>query len=377
MNEPLTILLTNDSEIYGGGEFFVYTLAKALTKRGHEVKVACKPSSLLFEKCSRDNLQTIAVDFPAQGKLLHHILLLKKLLQQNTIQVLHTNTNYDRTAGAFAARLAGVAHVANVHSFHSLQHNLTHWIRNRIAVDRFIVDGYCVKEVLVNEDKISPKKISVVYLGVEPETMNNNSLLREKVRREFGLTNEHIVIGNVGRLVPFKGQEYLVEAFARLAQQIPTLRLLLVGEGELRQTLETKTHRLNIQDKVIFAGFRDDLPALYSSFDVYVHSSVEGGGETFPFAVLQALAHELPLVVTNVGDVPAMVEEGKNGYVVADRDASLLAEKMQRIVMNQERKILFGKRSREILLERFTLDTMVNTIETIYREVIKERTSNA
>jgi glycosyltransferase involved in cell wall biosynthesis len=373
MNAPLSILLTNDSEIYGGGEFFVYSLAKALTSHGHNVNVACKPTGLLFQKCARDKIGTIAVDFPAQGKLFRHILLLKNVLQQYSVQVLHSNTNYDRTAGAFAARLAGVAHVANVHSFHSLQHNLTHWIRNRIAIDHFIVDGYCVKELLVHENRISPKKISVVYLGVDPETMKNDLTLRENVRREFGFTSEHIVIGNVGRLVPFKGQEYLIEAFAHVVQQVPTVRLFLVGDGEMRNTLESKTQSLNIQDKVIFAGFRDDLPALYSAFDVYVHSSIEGGGETFPFAVLQALAHELPAIVTKVGDVPAMVAEGENGFVVTDRNASLLAQSIQTIAMNHELKTSFGKRSREILLERFTLDSMVNAIEVIYRQVLQER----
>ncbi|TAK53683.1 MAG: glycosyltransferase family 1 protein [Bacteroidetes bacterium] len=362
----LNILLTNSSNMYGGGEFYVLELAKELAKRGHNVIVTCKPDNLLKKKCDDAGVKTLPYDFPEMGKLAASINRLKRVIQREKIHIVHTNTNYDRTAGAFAARLAGAKHVTNVHSFHSLSHNLTHWVRNKWATDHFLVDGLCVKELLVLEDKISPKKISVVYLGVDPESMKKNESQRRRVRGELSIEDHHLVIGNVGRLVPMKGQTYLLDAFALVVKKFPDARLLLVGDGELDKELRAKSKEHNIIEQVLFAGFRDDLVAMYSAFDMYAHSSIEGGGETFPFAVLQALAQELPVVVTKVGDVPAMVDEGVNGFVVPEKNPPAFANKLTMLLSNEILRVTMGQASRKRLLERFTIEKMVDGVEKIY-----------
>lgn len=363
---PRNILLTNSSSLYAGGEFYVLELSAALQARGHKVWVACPAENLLTKKCSAAGVPTIPVSFPANGELLKYIGILRRIIREEEIELLHSNTNYDRTAGAFAARLEGIAHVTNVHSFHSISHNLTHVVRNNWATDHFLVDGLCVKDLLVDKDGISPSKISVVHLGVDPASMKLDAQLREAVRAEFGWSEGAVVIGNVGRLVPFKGQEYLLRAFAGAARAHPDARLVLVGDGELRDELERLSSELGVAGTVAFAGFRDDLTAVYSAFDIYCHSSVEGGGETFPFAVLQALSQELPVVVTRVGDVAEMVEDGITGVVVNDRDAGALARPLAELLASQERRLSMGRRGRELLLKRFTTNVMVDTVEGMY-----------
>jgi len=370
MPDSHNILLTNSSDIYGGGEFYVLELAKALIARAHSITVACKPGNLLFQKCVGEKIPAIPLDFPPQGKLYKFTRRLGKIIKERRIRIVHTNSNYDRTAGAFAARLAGIAHVTNVHSFHSLRHNVTHWLRNSLATDHYIVDGLCVKKLLVDTDRIPSSKISVVYLGVNPEDMKNERSLGQTVRTSFGIDENRVVIGNVGRLVPFKGQEYLLKGFAEILPRFPVAMLLLVGDGELSVTLSNLARDLGIEDNVVFAGFRDDLRAVYSAFDIYAHPSVEGGGETFPFAVLQALAQELPVVVTRVGDVAEMVVEGVNGYVVQDRDPSAIAGKLSILLGDAKLRRSMSVKSREYLLKRFTTVLMVNAIEKIYDSIL-------
>ena len=255
--KPRHILLTNSSDIYAGGEFYVYSLAKELQTRGHRALVVCKPANLLREKCEQAGIPVVPVDFPAQGNLLRHINFLRKQIVQHSIDLVHTNTNYDRTAGAFAAWRKHVPHITNVHSFHSLQHNVTHWIRNRWATDRFIVDGVCVKEMLVRENGIHESRISVVHLGVDPREMKRDDQSRRKVRVSFGYGDDEIVIGNVARLVPFKGHEYLLRAFATCSLQFPRARLLLVGDGELRDDLTSLAGSLGIQHQIGRASCRE------------------------------------------------------------------------------------------------------------------------
>lgn len=370
----MRILLTNSSDIYGGGEYFVLELALELARRGTEVFVAARPKSLLVQKCRDAGLSVLPLDFPPQGKLFRYVLALKRFLREQRIDLIHTNSNYDRTAGAFAARLAGIPHVTNVHSFHSLRHNITHWVRNSFATDHYLVDGYCVKELLVSKDAIPADRISVVYLGVDPDIMRNDPMSRAKVRAEFGFSDHDIVVGNVGRLVPFKGQEFLLKAFAAMrGENVVRERLLLVGDGELMDRLRGLATEMNLESRVTFAGFRDDLPAIYSAFDLYVHPSVEGGGETFPFAVLQALSQELPVIVTKVGDVAAMVEEGLNGFVVPDRNVGALTEKLNVLLADGSKRVSMGRESRLLLLRRFTLTRMGDAIQSVYGGVINRR----
>ena len=375
MSRSLKILLTNSTDIYGGGEFYVYELAKALQERDHQVLVSCRSDNLLCEKCEKAHIRTIPLEFPPRGQLVKFISRVRRIIKDNHIQIVHTNSNYDRTAGAFAALTAGVKHITNVHSFHSLQHNITHWFRNRYATDHYIVDGVCVKDLLIRKDRIPSSKISVVYLGVNPDEMKRDQALREKVRKEFGFTDQHLVVGNVARLVLFKGQEFLLRAFAESTHQFKNARLVIVGDGELQEMLTSLARTIDIEKFVIFTGFRHDLQAIYSAFDIYVHSSFEGGGETFPFAVLQALAQELPVIVTRVGDVPVMVEEGLNGFVVPDRDASAIAQKLSILLSDEYLRQSMAMKSRERLLQRFTLRSMVDHIEKIYFSVLYKEQS--
>jgi glycosyltransferase involved in cell wall biosynthesis len=369
-NDPLNILLTNATDIYGGGEYYVLELARSLRHRGHNVWVSCRPDNLLATKCIQAGISVLPIDFPSRGSLFKNIALLKQIIQRHNIQILHSNSNYDRTAGAFAAKLARIRHVTNVHSFHSIQHNPTQWLRNKNATDQFIVDGFCVKDLLMREDCIAQKRITVIHLGVDPESMRRDEKLRHAVRNEFKLDSNHMVIGNVGRLVLMKGQKYLLQAFSKLAIVHPDARLLLIGDGELRHELEQIAASLHILDRVIFAGFRDDLQAVYSAFDIYAHPSIEGGGETFPFAVLQALAQELPVVVTRVGDVPYMVEEGINGFVVPDRNVDDFEERLRRVLENSSLRQTMSRKSRELLLKNFTINNMVDAVLGVYTSVL-------
>lgn len=361
-----SVILTNASALYAGGEFYVLLLAGELLRRGHDVAVSCRPDNLLAAKCRGRGIPVEPVEFPERGGLVRCVRELLRIAGRRRAGIVHTNTNYDRTAGAIAARLAGAKHVANVHSFHSISHNLTHRLRNRRWTDRFITLGRGATDILVREDGIPPEKISIVPLGLDPEEMRRSDVLRADVRREFGLAAPDLLLGNVGRLVPFKGQEYLLRAFARAAAGRPGVRLAIVGDGELEVPLRRLASELGVSGRVIFTGFRDDIPALYSAFDVYAHSSVEGGGETFPFAVLQAHAFGLPMVVTGVGEVGSIVEPGATGFVVKDRDPELFAGALGPLLDDADLREKMGRASRERLLGKFTVAAMADGVEEVY-----------
>jgi glycosyltransferase involved in cell wall biosynthesis len=144
------------------------------------------------------------------------------------------------------------------------------------------------------------------------------------------------------------------------------VKLAVVGDGELDGTLRRQAASLGIAEHVIFTGFRDDIPAIYSAMDVYVHSSVEGGGETFPFAVLQALAFGLPMVVTAVGEVGSMVENNVTGFAVKDRDEALFSAGLSKLLDDPGLRASMGWAARERMTRKFTVSAMADGVEEVY-----------
>ena len=370
----MKILLLNSLGIYGGGEFFVFQLADFLKSKGNDVWVGCRKDTPLYMKCSDAGISTVILDFPENGKgrLKKNVNAVKKFVADNSVQIVHTNTNYDRTAGAIAAELAGAVHIASVHSLQSISHNITHWTRNKFFVDKFLADGKIVKDFLVREDKIDDKKISVINLGINPDLYKRDSEKRVKLRSEFGLSEDEILIGNVGRLVDFKGQEVLIKAFKISAGEFPNIKLMIIGDGELKEPLKKLTRESELDDKVIFAGFRDDMQAVYSAFDIYAHTPKERGGELFPFAVLYAMAAGLPVTATGVGEIPNMIRDGKNGFIV-NYSSEEVSEKINLLLKDSGLRQIMGNNGLIHLKNEFTLDKMGGDILKLYDDVLSTR----
>lgn len=323
----------------------------------------------MFGKAGNFGIDLFAVNFPERGNVFTTGKQIFDFIVRNKISIVHTNVNYDRTVAGFAAKLAGAKHIAMVHSHHSISHNLTHYVRNRYYTDHFLVDGYCTKKLLNEKDGIENDLLKVVQLGIEPEEMKRDSMLRKKIRTGFGIDDSTVLFGNVGRLVEFKGQEFLIKAFYDVCRVHRDAALIIVGDGKLEKKLKEQTENLGIADKVIFTGFRDDLQALYSAFDIYVHSSVEGGGEAFPFSVLYSLAQGIPSIVTDVGDVSKMIKQDISGFSVSGGSPELLAEKMLFFLNDKEKINVFGKNALKLLLENFTCDKAFSRILEVYEYV--------
>jgi glycosyltransferase involved in cell wall biosynthesis len=370
----LKVLLLNSLGIYGGGEFFVLQLANFLKSTENDVWVGCRKGTPLYIKCIEAGISAAAFDFPENGKgrLKKNINTIKEFISGNGIQIVHTNTNYDRTAGAFAAELAGAAHIASVHSLQSISHNITHWTRNRFFVGKFLADGKIVKDFLMKEDKINEKKISVINLGIDPALYKHDKAKQTRIRNEFGINKEEILIGNVGRLVDFKGQEKLIKAFKISSGEFPQVKLMIVGDGELRETLKKLAMESGLNNKVIFAGFRDDMQAVYSAFDIYAHTPKEGGGELFPFAVLYALAAGLPVIATGVGEIPNMVLNNKNGFIVKYSEKEI-SEKLNLIIKDEVLCQTMGRAGLNRLKKEFTLGKMGGDVLKLYEDVLSTR----
>jgi glycosyltransferase involved in cell wall biosynthesis len=161
----------------------------------------------------------------------------------------------------------------------------------------------------------------------------------------------------------------LLEGAAPLLRERPDARLLLVGDGELRGELSTRASALGILSQVLFAGFRDDLDAMFSAMDVYAHPSLATGGESFPLAVVQALGAGLPVIASRVGDVPSMLGDGRHGVLIDADDAPGLASALGFLAGSPAACRELGEAARHFAHESLSAGRMCADVETIYREL--------
>jgi glycosyltransferase involved in cell wall biosynthesis len=367
----MNILLTNDAHRVAGGEKFVLFLARGLRDQGHQVIIAPMADSELAELSGIELFETIAVPYATRFREFGCAGFIVDRLRERSIDIVHTNSNIDRTVGALVARKLGCRCVTSVHSCMSIQHNLTHWIRNRFLIHHFLPVSLASQQVLVNEDGISAGKTTVVHNGIPRDSVAFSAELRARIRAEFGFENQHIVIGTLSRLTEFKGHTFLLQAVPDILQDQPRSRFLIVGDGELRESLAAEARERGVAHAVTFAGHRTDVSAILSACDIFAQPSRDLGGESFPLSVIEALAVRLPVVASDVGDIGDMIRDGVNGFLVKPEDTDALAAKIIRLAADRELRRELGDHGQEFFLRHLTLETLLEKIERVYSQVLR------
>lgn len=209
------------------------------------------------------------------------------------------------------------------------------------------------------------RKVRVIHNGVDVAQFHDSA--DPCTRSELGLPEGALVVGILAALRPEKDHETFLEAAALVSAEVPEARFLVVGDGHARKELESLSARLGIRDRVVFAGARDDVPAVLSAIDVFTLTSVF---ECFPMALLEAMASSLPAVCTDVGGVHEILEEGATGYLVPSRDPVALANRLVDLLRSPDRRKRFGAAARARVEAHFTLTRSVVEAERQLLELV-------
>jgi glycosyltransferase involved in cell wall biosynthesis len=362
------ILLLNLSGTFGNNEFILFQLILGLKKQKVDFTVACLQNSQLYFKCKRSNIAIFQIEPKIQSS---RIKLNKKLVQyikDRKCSLIYSSSSYDRSAASRAAFSTKIKHIAAVNDFDPLHDNLIEKKITERGLHHAIATSKLIVNTLIGREKLDKSKISVIQPGLNQDDFFRDEIKRRNVRGLLGFADDHVILGNVGNLVPFEGQALLLEAFADILPEYTRARVMIVGEGELKEELIRLAQRFGVRQQVFFAGHRDEFSSMYSSFDIYIQSYADGNKDILPMTVMQALAYRLPLIVTNVGDLAEFVEEGKNGYILHQRKKELMVEKMSLLISDEAKRKFFGERSFNIFKNRFLNDRMTaQTIEVIQK----------
>lgn len=351
----------------GGVEIMILTLLEELDKKKYKTTVAY----WLGDKRLADGVEKAgveAIDLKVKnGSLLRVIFRLVKLIKEKKIKLIHTYLFDADLCGFLAAKWAKVpiiiSTVPSFTFFKTKKHRFRYKIMS-LFFDKFITVSKALEKYLVKYCRINSSKVTTVYCGVNLNKFNIRVEKEEinKLREDFSLGENDIVIGTVGRLEFRKGHRYLLESAVRVSKVYPKVKFLLVGIGELRNELKDFAKRLDITSKIIFAGFAQDIPSALSLLDIFVLPSLDEG---LGIAILEAMACGLPVIATNVGGIPELVKDGETGLLVAPRSSSALASAIIRLLADKEYATTLREAGKK-RAKQFSSKIMVEKIEEIY-----------
>lgn len=295
---------------------------------------------------------------------------LARLFWRERVDVVHTHNSYMWLYAGPAGRWAGARVAHTEHSNIPKEKWKLKWASKGLAriTGRIIADSKIVADFMIHETGLPEKKIQVIYNGVDAGRFEKKHDIAA-LRRSLGLAEEDRVVGTIARLVPVKNHAVLLDAFDRIAQRIKNVRLLIVGDGELRGEMEEKARRLGLQARVHFLGAREDIPDLLPVMDLFVLSSESEG---LSIALLEAMAAGLPVVATRVGGTPELVIHGETGLLVRSGHPLELADAITRLLSQPALAAQYGRAGRERVRRFFNLKRMVSEYEGVYASVMGE-----
>jgi sugar transferase (PEP-CTERM/EpsH1 system associated) len=252
---------------------------------------------------------------------------------------------------------------------------LRRWLRP--FVSRYVALSKDLQSWLRKDVRVRPERLIQIYNGVdtrkfcpreEPELSASSQI------PAWVLQEGRVLVGTVGRLRPEKDQLTLVKAFIQLLEQDTSfesrLGLVLVGDGPMEAEIRNTVRAARLEDRVWFAGLRDDIPALLRRLDLFVLPSL---GEGISNTILEAMASGLPVIATNVGGNPELVIEGETGSLVPPADIDALARCMADYVADDEMRARRGRAGRERVVAYFSIDGMVEGYRELYRGTLNRR----
>jgi len=297
---------------------------------------------------------------------------LARKLKMGGFSLLHTHDYKTNLLGGIAARLAGVNPIATLH-LHDLSTRRLRLYRILDLVGlrsfpRVIAVAEALRRELIAAG-LPPSKVVTIHNGIEGQGFAAGAFTRaERLRQQLGIGTDQPVISTIGRLSPQKGQRDFLESAARVLKAVPNAMFLVLGDGPAKEELRDLCRSLNIQDAVSFLGHQRDVAAFMALSNCIVLASVREG---LPYVLLEALALARPVVATQVGGVPELVQDGEAGLVVPPRKPDRLAEAILYLLRNPAEAARLGQEGRERVLREFTAEVMGYKTAEVYRAVLE------
>ena len=364
----MRILQISSAASFGGGERYLVDLTNALAARGHELYAAVRPLSPMLPqlKIPSERIKTVALRNALDVSSARQ---LARLVKKHEIEVVHAHMARDYSLAAYAVRRNPHARfIVTRHVLFPLNRLHRHTLS---SATRLIAVSTAVARQLRSQQIVKDNRIATVLNGVDVSRFAGGKDPQSRARflKEKGLPSEGLLVGSIGELRTLKRHDDFLKAAAIVAEEIPDSHFVIAGvdtsaAGEVRKELEKLVSALGLGKRVHFLGWLDDAEQLLAALDVFVSASET---ESFGLAIAEAMAAGTAVVATATEGAQEVIDEGTTGLRVPIGDVKALARSIKNLLLDESRRVEMGARGRQAVMERFSLERMVDMIENIYR----------
>jgi glycosyltransferase involved in cell wall biosynthesis len=296
----------------------------------------------------------------------------RTLIRRFQPDIVHTHLIHADLYGGLAAGLAGVPHrVSSRHNDNRFRGQQPFRAVNRLAMagaDRIIAISEHLRNFVIRVEGASPEKVVTIPYGIDPTEESLGD--RHTLRTELGYAEEDVLIGFFGRLIYQKGVDTLIAAFASVSRSAPHTRLLIVGDGTLRQSLESQVISAGLKDRVNFTGWLPEGARLMSACDLVV---VPSRWEGFGLVTLEAMLRRIPLIASRVSALPEIVVDGETGLLTPPDDVPGLTACLTSLIQDPERREKMGAAGRVRVYNKYGASAMIDATADLYHSLSKQR----
>ncbi|HEX7544678.1 MAG TPA: glycosyltransferase [Candidatus Limnocylindrales bacterium] len=355
----------------GGAQEHVYSLVTRLDRECYDVRVVSLSHGSSVRRLQKAGIDVTVIDEPDDRLA---VRMLADELAPFQPEIVHNHMYRAEVVGTRAALVLGEkgcrrpAIISTVHSSRVRCSEDRQTLRRLTPLmDRLIVVSKAIDHKIREEGRaVAP--ISLIYNGVDLQRYNHQQPCCT-LHEEYLIPADAQIVGVVARLEAEKGHRTLLEAWPLVLAEVPSARLLIIGEGSERDSLEAQVASLGIEDRVVFTGRREDVPAVTAALDVAVLPSYR---EAQGLSVLEAMALGRPVIASRVGGIPEMIEDGVSGLLVEPHDCDALAAGIVRLLTDHPLADMIAHRGHELVHDRFCIELMVHSISDLYDQAALE-----
>lgn len=351
----------------GGAENVLINLATKLDNNRFCSIVCLKGYGWLKDQLEEQRVETFVIK--EKGAFDFNFLLkLWLLVRREKISLIHAHEFLMNFYSSIVGTMSSLPVVTTVHGRYYYWEKARRRMAMRFSAkhSQMVTVSRELSGFLEEKVGIPSRSLRTIYNGISVGIYSHK---RDNISKMTlpGMSSKTKIVGTVGNLYPVKGQIHLLRAIPLILQECPDVIFLFAGRGQLEETLKSEAADLGIRDHVRFLGFVSDVPGLLNVLDVFTLPSLV---ECFPLSVLEAMAHAVPPVVTDVGGNREIIKEGETGYIVPPANPKALAENIIRLLKDKELAKSMGERASEEVQRKFSLETMLSQYEGLYNSLI-------
>ena len=377
MDKEKVLYLITKLEL-GGAQKQLLSLCSGLDKEKFAIYLFTADSGLLVEDASKVfgiNLYLSKfLDRPINPfKDLLAFFEIASFIKSKKINVVHTHSSKAGILGRLAARVAGVKRIVHtVHgwSFNDFQPYLSrhfYILLERLCArlsDKIVVVSEYDKEKGLSEHIGGRNQYLVVPYGIDHSEFKAESY---SLRKEFGIPSSVLLVGMIACFKSQKAPQDFIEAARLITSKSGNVKFIMIGDGQMRGHVQELISRYQLQDKVILAGWRRDIPQVLCALDIFVLTSLYEG---MPIVVLEAMAAAKPVVATNTGGIAEVIKDGEDGFLVTPKAPQEMADRIFTLLTDENLRKRLGENASLSVSENFSVPSMVLAHQQLYLKSI-------